>query len=56
MKDKISKLGRFFKRINQLILVLPVWITLGLAGILQNFSGSNAWEESQKNKQYEKMY
>ena len=56
MRDKLSKLGKIFKRINQVILVLPLWLVLGASGILQSFSKSEGWEDSQKNDEHERMY
>lgn len=47
---------RKLKRINQLLLVWPVWLVLGFSYLLSSHEKENGWIESTKNTNWEKMY
>lgn len=52
---KIAKIKYILKRLNQVILSFPIWIILGLSGLL--LDGKNdGWKKSKPKCRPDKMY
>lgn len=49
------KVKKVIKRLNQIILVFPVWIVVGISGVFRSFD-SGYWCKSEKIENYEGMY
>lgn len=56
MKQILHRLGSGIKRFNQLVLVFPVWLVLGVAGLFRRTRHGPGWQESERNENYGKMY
>jgi len=56
IKNKISWMGHWFKRINQMLVVFPVWLAIGIPGALVKLPENGKWKKSEKNKKYTSMY
>lgn len=54
--EKVQVLGTKIRRMNQLILVFPVWLVLGLSDFFRLESAEEGWTESEKNTEWGKMY
>jgi hypothetical protein len=54
--EKIQVLGVKIRRMNQFILVLPIWLVLGFSYFLRPENAEDGWLESEKNTEWEKMY
>lgn len=50
-----KSLAMFFKRINQVILVFPVWIVVGLSGFFKTFD-QVGWLQSKDEENYGRMF
>lgn len=49
-------LGESIKKLNQIVLVFPVWMTLGLSGFFRSETSKEGWTESKKNTKWGNMY
>ncbi len=62
VRDRLSRLGEWIKRSNQVILTAPVWLVLGVSGLLHRIPGAfrtddgPAWERCDRNERYRRMY
>lgn len=54
--EKLQILGDKIKRMNQLVLVFPVWSVLGLSGFFKRKGSETGWSEREKNTEWGKMY
>lgn len=56
MKEHLSTIAHAVKRFNQVVLVFPVWLVLGLSGLFKRSRHQSGWQDSEKDDRYEKMY
>lgn len=54
-RELLSKAAAVSKKINQIILGIPLWLIIGLSGITTSFN-DGGWKKSEKNNNYRKMY
>lgn len=54
--DMFRRIKHLFKRINQLILVFPVWLVVGLFGAFQRFERDGWIETEEDERDYRRMY
>lgn len=52
----LDKLRYKIKRINQIVLVLPLWLVLGISYLIKRNDSEKSWSRSQKNENYGTMY
>lgn len=52
----IERIAAAIKRMNQLVLVFPVWIVLGVSGLFRSERREDGWTESSGSERYERMY
>lgn len=56
MKRILHRTAQGIKRFNQLVLVLPVWLVLGISGWFRRSRHGQGWRESERNERWGKMY
>lgn len=50
-----NTLAKLFRRINQVVLVFPVWLVIGMSGFFRNY-GEQGWRESEDEENYGRMF
>ncbi len=56
MKAQLRRLGHGIKRLNQVLLTLPVWLVTGIAGITRSTRQAAGWTASDHDERYDKLY
>lgn len=55
MRRFVKRVAKAFKRLNQLVLVFPVWLVVGISGFFRNFD-QKGWVKSDKETDYRRMF